>query len=316
MNRLLLTFLIFNLSCSDPEVIESQHAQTKTDTLLTTESLVTTEFNYTFPVFKTYVLKPPYYLSNDENCISETDVAPPVLNAFKTRLKTYYHANFGDPFETYFTLKDLYLHSYSIKIDAKTELYLLLLKSPTSFLTLEIICYNTISKTVFSNDIQTDLTWTFDEDNGKITRSNWFNTYAKNDPFIEITDVDKNGKKEIKINRIAHNGTAFTTLDEHYYEIADTTTLLVFSCSKTEYLSINNADITREITPTDAENTIILTVFILQNKRKTKIGTVIFKRKNWTLPYTQSEAILDKNLNAEQCADWNNLLTAGFSHEL
>jgi hypothetical protein len=274
------------------------------------------EFQLTYPEFNTTTANLPFHLDKPQINTFSVVLPPPILQNFKSQLKDNYLNFGGDSTETYFTLADLYVNSYLSVVDDKTHIYLMITESPTSFLSSYIICFNPLSKAISTDIIQTDLTWTYDYNGENFALSELYKSFGLNEPFIEITDIDNDGKNEIKLSRLAHNGTAFTCLDQHIYEMSDSNIKPIFSYSKMEFLSLDDAKITREFIPTESENLIRLAIFITENAVKTEIGTVDFYRANKDEPYSKNRHQFNNNLTSEQQNKWGKLCVSAFSHEI
>ncbi len=123
----------------------------------------------------------------------------------------YFNTCMGDSSETYFKLKDNYIKTFLLKNEPYTIYYVLLEQQPTGRIIGKMFFYNNTSKT-FNDEIldyYIYAMYNFNENgNGKITPSNLKELFKITAPDIKTVDFDKDGKNELKFNRLYHNGTA------------------------------------------------------------------------------------------------------------
>lgn len=119
----------------------------------------------------------------------------------------YFKECFGDSLQTYFSLKDIYIHTIRLH-DSLQTLFLVLLKRPTGYVNSKVLFYDNLKKEFSPEAFNFNIFALYDFENGKLIPSNLKTAFKIKTPEIELVDADKDGINDFKFTRLYHNGTA------------------------------------------------------------------------------------------------------------
>jgi hypothetical protein len=128
----------------------------------------------------------------------------------------------GDSCETYFSIKETYFNTLRIPYD-QYDFYLIILKHvPGNLINSKLLCFDNCSKKFINPIIDFNIHGLYNISGSELKPSNLKVLFKIKGPELEIRNIKNDGKIELQLTRLNHNGT-FNALETMKIKIKNNT---------------------------------------------------------------------------------------------